>query len=247
MTDLTDFRFAIFDLGFENPKSKIQNPKWTAACACASALVTALLALLPGFALAQSLDDVVAGVEATYQKLQDLRADFRQEALNKSLGQTIKANGTVYLKKGGKMRWEYRTPSVQEIVSDGKSLWVYTAELKQVTVSPVPNALAGPAGSFLAGLGKVRNEFSVRFGNPSRDGDGNWVLDLTPKRPEPVLSRLVLSVDPKEFLVRKAVLYDEFQNNVTMSFTKVTVNAGLADQLFTYTPPPGVVVVPLNQ
>ena len=200
----------------------------------------------PRSVMAQSLDEVLSGVESTYQKLQDLRADFRQEALNKSLGQTIKANGTVYLKKGGKMRWEYRTPSVQEIVSDGKSLWVYTAELKQVTVSPAPNALAGPAGSFLAGLGKVRNEFTVRFGKPSRDGDGNWVLDLTPKRPEPALSRLVLSVDPKEFLVRKAVLYDEFQNNVTMIFTKVVMNPGLADKLFSYTPPPGVAVVPLE-
>ena len=197
--------------------------------------------------MAQSLDEVLLGVEATYQKLQDLRADFRQEAFNKSLGQTIKANGTVYLKKGGKMRWEYRTPSVQEIVSDGKSLWVYTAELKQVTVSPTPSALAGPAGSFLAGLGRVRNEFSVRFGNPSRDAEGNWILNLTPKRPEPALSRLVLSVDPKEFLVRRAVLYDEFQNIVTMTFTKVVMNPALADKLFSYTPPPGVVVVPLNQ
>ena len=197
--------------------------------------------------MAQSLDEVLLGVEATYQKLQDLRADFRQEAFNKSLGQTIKANGTVYLKKGGKMRWEYRTPSVQEIVSDGKSLWVYTAELKQVTVSPTPSALAGPAGSFLAGLGRVRNEFSVRFGNPSRDAEGNWILNLTPKRPEPALSRLVLSVDPKEFLVRRAVLYDEFQNIVTMTFTKVVMNPALADKLFSYTPPPGVAVVPLNQ
>ena len=56
----------------------------------------------------------------------DLRADFTQTAFNKSLNQNINAQGTVYLKKGGKLRWEYTQPTAQEIVSDGKKLWVYT-------------------------------------------------------------------------------------------------------------------------
>ena len=195
---------------------------------------------------ADSLGEVVVGLEGRYRSIQDLRADFRQETLNKSWGGTIRSEGTVYLKKPSKMRWEYRTPKVQEIVSDGKSLWVYTAELKQVTVSPAPGALAGPAGSFLAGLGQVREEFSVRLGSPSRDSSGNWIVDLTPKHPEPVLTRLMLSVDPTEFLVRKAVLYDQFDNTVTLHFIRVTVNSGLADRLFSYKPPPGVAVVPLE-
>jgi outer membrane lipoprotein-sorting protein len=53
-------------------------------------------------------------------------------------------------------------------------------------------------------------------------------------------------VDPREFLVRKAVLYDQFENTVTMLFTRVAVNPGLADRLFTFTPPKGVAVVPLE-
>jgi outer membrane lipoprotein carrier protein len=197
-------------------------------------------------AAAQGLDEVVGALEARYQKIQDLRSDFRQEVMNKSWGQTIKSEGTVFLKRPGKMRWEYRSPSIQEIVSDGKSLWVYTAELKQVTISPAPRALAGPAGSFLTGLGSLREEFSVRLGSPPRDSTGQWVLDLTPKRPEPVLTRLVLSVDAAEFLVRKAVLYDEFGNAVTMHFNRITVNSGLPDKLFVFTPPKGVAVVPLE-
>lgn len=203
-----------------------------------------------GLALAAvlSLENVVAGVEAAYARLADLRADFTQNAFNKSLGQTIKSEGTVYLRRPGKMRWEYRTPSPQQIVSDGQSLWVYTPDLNQVNVGEAPRALAGPAGSFLAGLGKVSEEFSVRFLNPAAPTDraGNPVLDLTPKRPTPVLTRLILTVDAKDFLVRKAVLYDQFDNTVTMLFTRVTPNPGLADRLFTFTPPKGVAVVPLE-
>ncbi|MFQ5899449.1 MAG: outer membrane lipoprotein carrier protein LolA [Candidatus Methylomirabilia bacterium] len=206
-----------------------------------------LLLFLPSVAWGQVLDDVVAGLESTYAGIVSLRAEFTQGAFNRSLGQTIEAEGVVYIKKPGKMRWEYRTPTPQQIVSDGDSLWVYTPELNQVNVGDAPQALAGPAGSFLAGLGRLREEFTVRFLNPLKtDRAGNPVLDLTPRAPTPMLTRLILSVDPKEFLVRKAVLYDQFDNTVTMRFTEVEVNPELSDQLFIFTPPPGVAVVPLE-
>jgi len=197
---------------------------------------------------AQELEQVVAGLETTYGRITDLRAEFTQVAHNKSLGQDIRAEGVVHLKKGGKMRWDYRTPSPQQIVSDGTTLWVYTPQLNQVNTGSAPKALAGPAGSFLAGLGRVRDEFTVRFLNPAArvDEAGRPVLDLTPKTPTPVLTRLVLAVDPKDHVVRRAVLHDQLQNTVTMTFTKVAINPGLADSLFTFTPPPGAAVVPLE-
>lgn len=206
------------------------------------------LLLVPAIAHAQSLDEVVNGVESTYGKITDLRAEFTQTARNKSLGQDIKAEGVVALKKGGKMRWDYKSPAPQQIVSDGTSLWVYTPELNQVNKGNAPKALAGPAGSFLSGLGKVREEFTVRFLNPAspRDGSGRPVLDLTPKQPTPLLTRLVLTVDPKDYVVRQAVLYDQFQNTVTMQFNKVQVNPGLSDSLFVFTPPRDAAVVPLE-
>src|SRR6267378_114545 len=199
-------------------------------------------------ASAQSLDDVVREIEGVYGRMTDLRADFTQTAFNKSLNQTIPAKGTVYLKKGGKLRWEYTEPTAQEIVSDGKKLWVYTPTLNQANVGDAPAALAGPAGSFLAGLGRLRAEFTVRFLNPAqpKDADGNWVLDLTPRQPLPTLSRLILSLEPKGWEARKAVVHDQFDNTVTMKFTKMAVNGGLPDKTFTFVAPKGVVIVPLK-
>src|SRR5262249_49290322 len=202
-----------------------------------------------GSALAgPSLDDVVRGVESAYGRMTDLKADFNQTSFNKSLNSTIPAQGAVYLKKGGKLRWEYSEPTKQEIVSDGKKLWVYTPQLNQVNVGDAPEALAGPAGSFLAGLGKVHEHFNVRFLNPAEptDGDGNVVLDLTPKQPLPTMARLVLALDPKTWEVRKAIIYDQFENTVNMRFTRLAVNSGLPDTLFTFVPPAGVATVPLR-
>ena len=208
--------------------------------------LTLLAACAP--ASAETLDAVVRDVEAAYGRMTDLRAEFTQNAFNKSLNQTIPAQGIVYLKKGGKLRWEYKEPTSQEIVSDGKKLWVYTPALGQVNVGEATEALAGPAGSFLAGLGRLRAEFAVRFLNPAepRDGEGNWVLDLTPKRPLPTLARLVLSMDAKTWELRRAVVYDQFENTVTMRFTKVAINSGLPDRLFTFEAPKGVATVPLR-
>jgi outer membrane lipoprotein carrier protein len=197
---------------------------------------------------AMSLDDTVRGLEGAYGKLTDLKAEFTQSAYNKSLNQTIPAQGVVYLKKGGKLRWEYADPTPQQIVSDGKTLWIYTPALGQVNVGAAPEALAGPAGSFLAGLGHVREHFAVRFLNPAepRDRDGNVVLDLTPKQPLPTMSRLVLAVDGHSWEARRAVVYDQFENTVTMLFRKTVVNGGLPDSLFTFVAPKGVATVPLR-
>lgn len=214
----------------------------------ATMLAAALLVAVAPAAAAPSLDDVVRGLEAAYGRMTDLRAEFTQNSFNKSLNSTIPAQGAVYLKRGGKLRWEYTEPTKQEIVSDGTRIWVYTPSLNQVNVGDAPEALAGPAGSFLAGLGKVREHFGVRFLNPAQptDGDGNVVLDLTPKQPLPTLNRLILSIDPRNWQVRKAVVYDQFENTVTMQFTKMAVNSGLSDSLFTFVPPKGVATVPMR-
>jgi outer membrane lipoprotein carrier protein len=133
-------------------------------------------------------------------------------------------------------------------VSDGKTIWIYTPQLNQVNTGPAPEALSGPAGSFLSGLGKLREHFTVRFLNPAQptDADGNIVLDLTPKQALPTLARLLLTVEPRTYELRKAVVYDQFENTVTMRFTKLAVNTGLPDKPFAFTPPPGAATVPLR-
>ena len=210
--------------------------------------VAGVLALAAGVTAAPTLptlEEAVSALEQAQRRVTDLKAPFRQAAHNKALNQTLDARGTLYLKKPGRLRWEYQTPTPQEIVSDGTRLWIYTPELRQVNVSAAPAALAGPAGSFLQGLGQVREHFDARFLNPAQptDADGLVVLDLAPKRPQPLLARLIVSVDPRSWLVRQAILHDELGNTVTVRFGETVVNSGLSDGLFVFVPPPGVAVV----
>lgn len=213
-------------------------------------LILSLVAVLfgPGLRVAgaaPSLEEAVNALEQAQRRVTDLKAPFRQASYNRTLNQTVEARGTLYLKKPGRLRWEYQTPTPQEIVSDGAKLWIYTPELKQVNVTAAPQALAGPAGSFLQGLGQVREHFQARFLNPAQptDAEGLLVLDLAPKRPQPLLARLIVSVDPKSWLVRQAVVHDELGNTVTVRFGETVVNSGLSDALFVFVPPAGVSVI----
>jgi outer membrane lipoprotein carrier protein len=212
---------------------------------CLPLTLGATLALGVRAPAALTLDEAVSALEQAQRRVTDLKAPFQQAAHNKVMNQTIDARGTLYLKKPGRLRWEYQTPTPQQIVSDGAKLWIYTPELKQVNVSTAPVALAGPAGSFLQGLGQVREHFEVRFLNPAQptDAEGLVVMDLTPKKPQPLMARLIASVDPKTWLVRQAVVYDELGNTVTVRFGDTVVNSGLSDGLFVFVPPPGVAVV----
>ena len=85
--------------------------------ACRLALVLLLiLTAWPSSAGAETVDEVVRGLEGAYGRMQDLKGEFAQTAFNKSLNQSIHARGAVYMKLGGKVRWEYTEPTPQEIV-----------------------------------------------------------------------------------------------------------------------------------
>src|SRR3989475_9506114 len=136
----------------------------------ALALLTLVLFAVPAAAqpATVSLDDAVRGIEAEYGRMTDLKAEISQTSFNKSLNQTIPAAGKVYLKKGGKLRWEYTEPTQQVIVSDGKTIWLYTPQLNQVNTGPAPEALAGPAGSFPSRLGQPPAPLNARPLKPAQ-------------------------------------------------------------------------------
>ena len=72
------------------------------------------------------------------------------------------SEGTVQIKKPGKMRWDYTAPEKKLFVSDGSTIYLYVPADKQVIVSPVPaDDSATTAVLFLAGKGNLARDFTV--------------------------------------------------------------------------------------
>ena len=72
---------------------------------------------------AVDLSKVLKGVEEHYNRTQTLQAAFAQIFTMQGHKRTEK--GELYLRKPGRMRWQYSTPAGKLYVSDGKYIYSY--------------------------------------------------------------------------------------------------------------------------
>jgi outer membrane lipoprotein carrier protein len=181
-------------------------------------------------------------VQRRYEMVHDLEATFTQKATLKTLNETQLSSGKVYIKKPGRMRWDYLKPDRQVILLDNGMLRIYTPDLKQVVEQPVTNVYKAKAPTaFLAGRAKLTDLFTVRFepveGNSQRLP---WRLVLTPKEPNPQLKELLLEVAPGTFDIVRSIIIDHFGNITDIRYSKIRVNKELDESIFTLDLPPDV-------
>jgi outer membrane lipoprotein carrier protein len=147
-----------------------------------------------------ALKDVVSALEKGYASLQDVQADFAQKTVIAGINREQKGSGELLLKKPASatamFRFNYTKPK-QQIISNGKQVWFYLAENKQVMVSSVADMFKGGnsiALNYLTGLGHVSRDFTAGFAKDPQDKNGNYQLELVPKSPSAVLAKLQLTV-----------------------------------------------------
>lgn len=209
-------------------------------------LAAAFLLSVPHAALADGgLDSVVDRVQKKYEQISDFHADFSQEAEVKALNKVQKAEGEVWFKKPGKMRWNYHAPAKDEIVSDGKTLWYYSQEENQVIESPLSKVSdTETTSTLLSGLGKIKELFDVSFAKTEGlDGAGSYLLDLKPKTEEEGYNKVTIAVDKNTMLVNTMYLYDPYGNLTTVNLSDISVDKGVPDSLFVFNAPAGVEVI----
>jgi outer membrane lipoprotein carrier protein len=172
------------------------------------------LATLAAPAWAASLGDVIHTLETPFQtateqelRINDYSADFFQESKIASLDRFQRANGRVevvfdYRREQTvpdvKFHWQYDQPTTQEIVSNGKTLWVYLPENNQVIQSDIElvnQSQQNDPMTFLTGLGNLSRDFSISWAVPNNDAENNYVLELTPRRVSSLINKLLIVVD----------------------------------------------------
>lgn len=208
------------------------------------------------------LKDVVSALEKGYASLQDVQADFTQKTVIAGINREQKGSGELLLKKPASttamFRFNYTKPK-QQIVSNGKQVWFYLPENRQVMVSSVTDMFKGGnsiALNYLTGLGHVSRDFSVSFAQEPQDKNGNYLLELSPKSPSAVLAKLQLTVSAAAveaflrdgsvrdiFPVLASVIHDAGGNQTRIEYSRVRVNKGLANSRFTFKVPAGVEVI----
>lgn len=209
-------------------------------------LIAILLFFAHGYSSrAVELESVVDGIQNKYEEITDFHADFTQEATVRALDKVQKAKGEVWFKKPGKMRWNYSTPEKDEIVSDGKTLWFYNVEEKQVIESPLAQVSeTDTTTTLLSGLGNIKKLFDASFSETGKsDNNGNYMIDLKPKTGEEDYNKVTVAVDKNSMIVNTIYLYDPFGNLTKIMLRDIEIDKGVSDSLFSFVVPSGVEVV----
>jgi outer membrane lipoprotein carrier protein len=196
-------------------------------------------ALLASAFPAAASDDSLARVEAWVKSVQTLSADFVQVVRSREGQISSRATGRLSLSRPDRFRWDYRDPYVQVIVADGHKLWLYDADLEQVTVRPLESGLGSTPAMLLSGAGSVGESFT---GGPiERDGEWTWCR-LVPKQRGSDFESVSLGFNGRGTLAAMR-LVDKLGQTTELDFSDVAVNPRLDPGLFQFTPPKGVDVI----
>ena len=206
-------------------------------------IVAALTALAQAQAeKPESAATVVARVQRYYESAKDLRAKFQQQTESASRAPS-KASGEVWLKKPGKMRWDYAHPEKRIIVSDGATLWFYDPEDEQAYKQDLKGNALPAQVSFLLGEGKLDKEFDATITKLDGIGADELALKMVPKVGTTAYRYLVFVVDGKSGQVKQTVIYGQDGSTNRLSFVEVQQNKGIDDGKFKFAPPSGTHII----
>jgi outer membrane lipoprotein carrier protein len=204
---------------------------------------------LPDEEALKEVREVVKHLQARYEKTKDLQAEFIQKTRIEGFERPLTSSGKVYIKKPGRLRWDYLDPAHEEIYVNQDDVKMYVPEHKQVLVGKLTQMAASKAPlELLQGAARLEESFDVRPTTGKERGVGGIrLMTLIPKARDTEaargLQRIVVEVFPKTYFIRTVSLYEVSGNVSTFEFSGLKPNLGLGDELFEFKAPPDVEVV----
>lgn len=191
-----------------------------------------------------SQEEIIQNLQNKMDSLSDWQADFKQKAYIASVGQSDLSSGKVKIKKPLKVLWEYLEPNRQTLSVDGKKLYFYMEEDRQVMARDLDSGiLAGGNLLFLVGEKKLKEIFNMELIREGVSAGEPIKLKMVPKKEDATLSYLILALDRKTLRILSLQSFDPFENNTMVDFSNVQENQGLPDKIFLFQIPEGVEVV----
>lgn len=210
-------------------------------------LLCAALVVCTGQACADSLDTLASFLKNTKSG----RADFTQVVTPPAkAGQTTvrskTSTGQFSFIRPARFRFDYLKPFPQVIVADGQTLWLYDADLEQVTARKQAQALASTPAALVAtavDVASLLKEFSLEA--QADTDDLQWV-QATPKNRESTIQlvRIGLRAEGLQVSLGKLEIFDAMGQRSVLSFERSEVNpVNLTAAQFNFVTPKGVSVI----
>lgn len=177
-----------------------------------------------------------------FKQVHSMRADFTQSVISDARSSVDKSQGVLQMQRPGKFHWDYKSPYEQQIVADGKKLWIYDVEMEQVIVKSLDLALGDTPAVLLSGDATITDKFIVTQITENVGGDSSlfW-LQLVPKQQEASFEKLLLAFSGSNLQIME--LKDAFGQITRLTFANLEQNPDINPSVFNFVAPPGVDVI----
>ena len=195
-----------------------------------------------------TVDQILQQVENKYANSK-FSADFIQKSTIKAMDITDLANGRVYIKYPGMMRWEYEIPEKQIIITDADKLWIYRPADNQVMTGKAPTFFRdGKGASFLSDIRLIRQKFDISLEQgPPEERDLFYHLKLIPREKTLDISEIRLLVSRKTFNVLQVMTLNFYGDETRIDLLNFVFEGHLDDSLFSLEIPKGVDVLQIDE
>lgn len=198
-----------------------------------SLIASALLACVPVIAQADAVD----ALKSFVQDVKSGRAAFTQTVTSPDGAKTKTSSGSFEFSRPDRFRFAYTKPFEQLIVADGQKVWIYDADLNQVSSRKFSQALGATPAALLAG-GDLARDFDV-IAEPSKDGL-DWAK-ATPKAKDGAFESMRIGFKGRQLVAVE--ITDSFAQRSRLTFAQFAPNVELSPQTFQFTVPKGADVL----
>lgn len=165
-----------------------------------------------------------------------LSGSFTQTVQSKKRTQT--SSGTFQIQRPGLFKWEYTRPSKQSIIGDGKTVWHYDVDLKQVVKTDQKQAIGSSPAAILADKNALDSSYTLK-----EDGSADGIDYVLAKPKSNNAGYKSIRIGFKGEQLAAMQLQDSFGNNTRISFSNLNTKPSLSAAQFRFTPPKGVDVM----
>ncbi|MCW8889983.1 MAG: outer membrane lipoprotein chaperone LolA [Sedimenticola sp.] len=164
--------------------------------------------------------------------LQSLQASFEQSVLDPQQQQAARSQGLFSMQRPDFFRWDYTEPEDQQIIADGRQIWLLDMELEQVSVQTQETALKGTPAQFLIGGDPVEKHFEVIDIGESQ---GFAWVELIPRDKESQFVRVLLAFSDN--LLHRMEMTDAFGQITRFQFYDIKQNPTFERNFFVFKRP----------
>lgn len=215
-----------------------------------STIVFGLLLIFAGVALQSQQSGVrkqAQDVDEHYNHLKSFKAAFTEIYQGDDISRT--ESGTLWLKKPGRMRWEYHVPREKLFLIDSQNAYFYVTGDAQAKKTPVKSLddIRSPL-RYLLGKTKLAKELDGLSLAPDVAPlqAGDVVLRGVPKALKDRVSDVLLEVSPSHE-IQRILIHGTDGTTTDFRFSQIEENVPVQDSLFHFVPPPGVQVFEESQ